>query len=201
MIKVGIIGYDLGNQDSLFYVLKSIGFKVIISKNKEILSKSDILVLPGVGSFPLAMKLLRKNNLTEFLVNWSNKNKPILGICLGMQLLCSEGYEFEKCKGLDIIRGEIIPLEQKNWHIGWNSNLIVRNNFLDEQKDESYYYNHSYKYNGDSKFIISNSIFNNEIIPSIIKKGNTLGIQFHPEKSQESGKKLILNIIKKLING
>jgi len=201
MIKIGIVGYNLGNQDSLYYVLKSLGFSVKISKKTEILSKSDIIILPGVGAFPQAMNLLKKNNLIDFLVDWSSENKPIMGICLGMQLLCTKSYEFRECNGLNIIDGEIVPLKKKNWHIGWNNNLEKVNNFYEKLEEDYFYFNHSFKYKGNKKNILSNTKFNNEIIPSIIKKGNTVGVQFHPEKSQKSGKNLIISIVNKLVNG
>ena len=145
MIKIGIVGYNLGNQDSLYYVLKSLGFSVKMSKKTETLSKSDIIILPGVGAFPQAMNLLKKNNLIDFLVDWASQNKPIVGICLGMQLLCTKSYEFHECSGLNIIDGEIVPLKKKNCHIGWNNNLFKVNNFYEKLEGDYFYFNHSYK--------------------------------------------------------
>ena len=199
MIKIGIVGYNLGNQDSLFYVLKSLGFSVHLSKKIENLSKSNVIILPGVGAFPQAMSLLKKNNLVDFLVDWSNQNKPILGICLGMQILCTKSHEFKESSGLNIIDGEIIPLKGENCHIGWNNNEIIEDNLFEQGDDKYFYFNHSFKYEGNKNNILSYTKFNNEVIPSIIKKGNIVGVQFHPEKSQDSGKNLILKIVEKLV--
>jgi glutamine amidotransferase len=201
MIDVAIIDYDLGNQDSLFYTLKSLEFRVKISKEVEVLSKSDILILPGVGSFPEAIKQLKNNNLSEFIIQWSSKNKPILGICLGMQLLCSKSYEYQESNGLGIINGEIVALNKASCHIGWNNVCQVEKSDLIYSKLDDFYFNHSFKFKGNKNLIIGNTSFNDENIPAIIKKNNLVGIQFHPEKSQEAGKKLLLFIIKKLVNG
>lgn len=201
MINIGLIDFNVGNQDSLFYVLKAIGFKVIISKEIDILSKSDILVLPGVGAFPNAMKNLKKNNLHDFLIEWSTKNKPILGICLGMQLLCSKSYEYKECEGLGIIKGKIIALNSTRFHIGWNNVFQVEKSKLPYSELDDFYFNHSFKFKGNKNLIIGNTRFNEEIVPAMIKQNNIVGIQFHPEKSQEAGKKFLSHIIKKLVNG
>ena len=201
MIDVTIVDYDLGNQDSLFYTLKALDFKVKISKDVEILSKSDVLILPGVGSFPEAIKRLKENNLSEFLIEWSSKNKPILGICLGMQLLCSKSYEYQESSGLGIIKGEIIALNTTRFHIGWNNVSQVEKSELPYSELDDFYFNHSFKFKGNKNLIIGNTRFNEEIIPAMIKQNNVVGIQFHPEKSQEAGKKLLSHIIKKLVNG
>ncbi|MDA9569519.1 imidazole glycerol phosphate synthase subunit HisH [Flavobacteriaceae bacterium] len=201
MIYVTIVDYDLGNQDSLYYSLKALGFKVKISKDIEILSKSDVLILPGVGSFPEAIKRLKENNLSEFLIEWSSKNKPIIGICLGMQLLCIKSYEYQESRGLGIINGEIIALNNTRPHIGWNNVFQVQESDFLYSKMNDFYFNHSFKFKGNKKLIIGNSTFNDENIPAIIKKNNVVGVQFHPEKSQKAGKKLLSLIIKKLVDG
>ena len=202
MIDITILDYDLGNQDSLLYSLKSLNLKAKISKDIEVLSKSDLLILPGVGSFPEAIKRLKENNLTEFLIKWVSKNKPILGICLGMQLLCSKSYEDKETKGLGIINGEIIALDSSSCHIGWNNVHMVEESYLLNSKSDDFYFNHSFKFKGNKNFIKGYATFNDEKIPAIIKKdNNVLGIQFHPEKSQDAGKKLLLILIKKLIDG
>ena len=200
MISVAIVDYDIGNHNSLLYTLKSLEFDVKISKDIEILSNSDILILPGVGAFPKAMDLLKLNNLSNFLIEWSSKNKPIIGICLGMQLLCRKSYEYKDSEGLGIIDGEIVALSNNQCHIGWNSiNDVQKSDFL-FSKGHDFYFNHSYKFIGDKSFIIGSTEFNDENIAAIIKNKNIIGVQFHPEKSQEAGKILLSFTIKKLIN-
>lgn len=199
MISVAIVDYDIGNHNSLLYTLKSLEFDVKISKDIEILYNSDILILPGVGAFPKAMDLLKLNNLSNFLTEWSSKNKPIIGICLGMQLLCRKSYEYKDSEGLGIIDGEIVALSNNQCHIGWNSvNNVQKSDFL-FSKGHDFYFNHSYKFIGDESFVIGSTEFNDENIAAIIKNKNTIGVQFHPEKSQEAGKILLSFIIKKLI--
>ncbi len=200
MISVAIVDYDIGNHNSLLYTLKSLEFDVKISKDIEILSNSDVLILPGVGAFPKAMDLLKLNNLSNFLIEWSSKNRPIIGICLGMQLLCRKSYEYKDSEGLGIIDGEIVALSNNQCHIGWNSiNDVQKSDFL-FSKGHDFYFNHSYKFIGDKSFVIGSTEFNDENIAAIIKNKNIIGVQFHPEKSQEAGKILLSFTIKKLIN-
>jgi glutamine amidotransferase len=200
-ITIGIVDYDLGNHDSLFFLLKSMGFKVLISKDISILNAMDLIILPGVGAFPKAMESLHSSGMVSFLSQWSNQGKPLLGICLGMQLLCTMSFEFVETKGLNLIPGKIVPLDSGKMHIGWNDNIPYKGNelFGITTKDQ-FYYNHSYKFIGNDNCIISYSMFD-ELIPAIIRKNKTIGIQFHPEKSQKSGKKLISTIVEKLIYG
>ena len=130
MISVAIVDYDIGNHNSLLYTLKSLEFDVKISKDIEILSNSDVLILPGVGAFPKAMDLLKIYKLSNFLIEWSSKNRPIIGICLGMQLLCRKSYEYKDSEGLGIIDGEIVALSNNQCHIGWNSiNDVQKSDF------------------------------------------------------------------------
>lgn len=106
MIKIGVIDYGVGNVNSLNKSFKSIGFRSIKSDNAEVLEQSDVIVLPGVGSFAYAMNKLKKSKLDKFIVRESKKNKPIIGICLGMQLLTNSSEENGKHKGLGIISGK-----------------------------------------------------------------------------------------------
>ena len=117
---VGIIDYNTGNMKSISKLFKSLGCNVFVSNKIEELKKSDLIILPGVGAFPTAMKNLIKNDLVQFLRNWSNKNKFLLGICLGMQLLCESSEENEDCKGLNIISGKILKLDDIPFNIGLN---------------------------------------------------------------------------------
>lgn len=201
-LKIGIIDYDIGNQDSLLYSLRSFGFNAYISNKPKVLLESDLIVLPGVGAFSRAMVSLKKRGLDNFIFEWVKAKKPVIGICLGMQLLCSKSQEFKETKGLDLIKGEIVEIKKTNWHIGWNDNFfLVNDNLFNGLKKDQFYFNHKFKFVGDEKFIIGQTKSFGEIIPSIIKSGNIIGLQFHPEKSQLAGKKILQRIIKKLING
>ena len=94
----------------------------------------------------------------------------------------------------------MLRIKKKYWHLGWNNNLAIENIIFVELEDNYFYFNHSFKYKGDKNNILGHTKFNDEVIPSIIKKGNIVGVQFHPEKSQNSGKNLILKIVEKLVN-
>lgn len=199
-IKIGIIDYDLGNQDSVYYFLKSLRYKVLISKDPNVLSDLDLIILPGVGAFPKAMKSLKKSGIDKFIIQWSNNNKPLVGICLGMQLLCSKSTEFCETKGLNLIPGDIIPISNNKWHIGWNSLSFLNGSIKGISENDKFYFNHSYKYAGKNNYTITETKFENHFA-SIIQKNKTVGIQFHPEKSQFSGKKLIHTIFNNLMDG
>ena len=199
-IKIGIIDYDLGNQDSLYYFLKSLRYKVFISKDPKLLSELDLIILPGVGAFPKAMESLEKSGIDKFIIEWSKSNKPLVGICLGMQLLCSCSTEFVRTKGLNLIPGDIVPIANSKWHIGWNYLSFLNETINGISKTDEFYFNHSYKYIGNDDYVVTKTMFDNSFA-SIIKKNKTIGIQFHPEKSQFSGKKLIHEIIKTLTDG
>jgi imidazole glycerol-phosphate synthase subunit HisH len=198
--KIGIVDYGIGNYASLSNTLSELGYIVNISHNKAILSKSDILILPGVGAFPKAMQAIKKYKLAEFLQGHAKDNKPLIGICLGMQLLATSSSEIIETQGLGIIPGKVSQLEEFTWHIGWNNFKVLNRNKLNlKLQKEFFYFNHSYVFNGNKKYIYATSNFKKEF-PSIIGINNVLGIQFHPEKSQAQGKNFLKNIIKSLVN-
>ena len=190
----------MGNQDSLYYFLKSLRYKVLISKDPKLLSDLDLIILPGVGAFPKAMESLEKSGIDKFIIEWSKSNKPLVGICLGMQLLCSSSTEFIDTKGLNLIPGDIVPIANNKWHIGWNNISFLKSTIKGISDNDEFYFNHSYKYIGNDDYVITETMFDNHF-PSIIQKSKTIGIQFHPEKSQFSGKKLIHTIFKTLTDG
>ena len=199
-INIGIIDYNSGNQNSLLYCLRKLGFNPFISKDINVLSTSDIMILPGVGAFPKAMQSLKKSKLDKFICDWGKNNKPIIGICLGMHLLTEASYEFAYTKGLGLIEGECIELSSPKFHIGWNSVKVVKiSSYLEKYNDNFFYFNHSYFYNGPREFELSVTTFNNKFASIIISK-NIIGLQFHPEKSQEIGERLLESIIYKLNN-
>ena len=191
---VGIIDYNTGNMKSISKLFKSLGCNVFVSNKIEELKKSDLIILPGVGAFPTAMKNLIKNDLVQFLRNWSNKNKFLLGICLGMQLLCESSEENEDCKGLNIISGKILKLDDIPFNIGWRKIEFKKNHYFRGYKDDYFYFNHEYVYYGRKKNIIGTSDAPKKIV-SVISINNTFGFQFHPEKSQNSGEKILKNVL------
>ena len=197
---IAIIDYGMGNLKSIENSLKLLDIEFVITNNKEVIQKADALILPGVGSFKQAMDNLKKNNLDKILIEEARKDKYILGICLGMQLLFEKGFEGEECMGLGLIEGEIKKIEPiervKIPHMCWNKLLINKENGIINNKsvDNFVYYVHSFmatKYKNED--LIAYSEYGGVKIPGIVNRKNIIGMQFHPEKSGETG----LNLLKK----
>lgn len=199
-LNIGIVNYEIGNYASLQNTIHQIGYRCQISHDKKLLNKCDILLLPGVGAFRPAMEAIKKKGLDSFLVEQARHQRPILGICLGMQLLSDGSYENGYSKGLGLIPGEIIPLKNPRWHIGWNNIKILRNDSLFESSNgKSFYFNHSHTYQGPTQYQVCKAMANKAIVASI-RRQKVLGIQFHPEKSQLEGKILLKHLLSKIDN-
>ena len=194
-LTVGIVDYGIGNHASVFHSLRDLGFRVRVSADTGILNSTDVLVLPGVGAFPAAMQALHNRRLVSFLKHQAREQRPIIGICLGMQLLTSASYELQYTAGLDLIPGEVVALTGTKWHIGWNTLECADSDLLLQASDgQAFYFNHSFYYRGPSAYQIGLSR-HPEPFASVIRRGNVVGIQFHPEKSQEAGRLLLKNLI------
>lgn len=205
MKKITIIDYGCGNILSISRALEKIGYSSLFSKDKNEIIESDFLILPGVGSFKQAMSLLNKDNL-KYIIKQAvlDKRIPLLGICLGMQILLTKSFEEGKFEGLNLIEGEVvkikslknnkIPIPNINWcNLNFKNN--IKENFI-ELEDKSFYFIHSYMaVTKNIKNTIATAKYKNVNIPSIIKSRNIIGCQFHPEKSGQNG----LNFLKKII--
>jgi glutamine amidotransferase len=201
MIKIGVIDYGVGNVNSLNKSFKSIGFRSVKSDNAEVLEQSDVIVLPGVGSFAYAMDKLKKSKLDKFIVRESKKNKPIIGICLGMQLLTNSSEENGNHKGLGIIPGKIKQLKNSDFHIGWNNIEVSKElSFINKFNNHEFFFNHGFAYEGNDANILSKTSYGESSFASAIMKKNTVGFQFHPEKSQKAGLQILKSTINFLIN-
>ena len=202
-VKAGIVDYGAGNTASVRNTLRSIGIRSIISNEIEELDKCKLVIIPGVGSYHYAMKELRKRNLSEFLKNWFTKGKGLIGICLGMQILTEVGYEGGEIEGLGIIEGRTIAMSQNKVKTGWDQ-LKVKQKLENEKwiKDSElayFYFNHTYHVEVDKRYIVAYSGQNNNV-PSVIKRRNVIGLQFHPEKSQGEGRRLLYNAVLEVTN-
>ena len=122
---IGILDYGVGNHASVWRALHGLGYRCRVSADTDVLDATDLLVLPGVGAFSAAMKALHEHDLAEYLKAQSRAGKPIVGLCLGMQLLADESLEHGLTAGLGLIPGQVVPFEQARWHIGWNSIEVV----------------------------------------------------------------------------
>ncbi len=197
-VTVGVVDYGLGNHASVIHSLRDLGFRVRVSAEPGVLDGTDVLVLPGVGAFPPAMQALHQRGLVGYLQQRSREKHPIIGICLGMQLLTSASHEFQYTTGLDLIPGEIVALTGAKWHIGWNTlECVSSDSWLQASDGQAFYFNHSFCYQGPSEYQVGITR-HSEPFASVIRRGNVVGIQFHPEKSQEAGRLLLKNLISEL---
>ncbi|MBU3102191.1 MULTISPECIES: imidazole glycerol phosphate synthase subunit HisH [Clostridium] len=194
---IAIVDYGVGNLNSVQNALNSLNVSSIISSNAEEISKCRSIIVPGVGAFPDAMKNMNKTGIDKIIIQAAKEGKPILGICLGMQLFFEESYEIEKCQGLGLLKGNIIKLEGsiKIPHMGWNSLSFENNSPLLRGLEENQYvyFVHSYYAVNCEEGIINAYSMYEKKIPAIVSKGNIFGMQFHPEKSGDFGMKLLKN--------
>ncbi|WP_265359352.1 imidazole glycerol phosphate synthase subunit HisH [Leptospira paudalimensis] len=197
-----MLDYEVGNHASVKACLDKLGFIVQITSDVSEIKVCDLLIMPGVGAFPVAIQSLVKKKLNHFLKEWVLDGRPLFGICLGMQLFANSSTEIEFHEGLGFIQGNVTQLSQQNdFHIGWNQ-LSIReaNSFLSEFDGLDFYFNHSFAYESDGDLSPATTKYVREF-PSIVKHGQVIGVQFHPEKSQNVGKEFFSKIVKELVNG
>jgi len=205
--KITIIDYGCGNILNLARAIKFIGYEVDITHDKNKIINSSYVILPGVGAFGNAMKQIEKYNLRNTILEYATSNKPLLGICLGMQILLTVSYEFGAHEGLGLIEGKVIKIsneknkEIKIPHMGWNE--IYPNNNKKEWKNKilknssigkSFYFVHSFvciTKDYDSTIAVCN--YSDISIPAVVATGNVFGCQFHPEKSADNGLAVLKN--------
>lgn len=196
---IAIIDYGMGNLKSVYNALIKIECKCKITSDKDEIRNADKLILPGVGAFKDCMDNLRKENLVDIIREEAYKGKPLLGICLGMQVLFEKGYEGEETEGLGLLKGDIKKMVDPNVkipHIGWNNLEKAREDEMLKgiEKNTFVYYVHSYRASGyNEEDLVGYSCYGNLKIPGIVRKNNVIGAQFHPEKSGEDGLKMLRN--------
>ena len=196
MKKICILDYGVGNIKSIFNALKLLEIDCIFSSEKKDILNCSHLILPGVGSYESAIfKLINKIDV-NLLNNQAKKIcKPILGICVGMQIFSTYGNEFGKHKGLNWITGEVKKIKTKKIlpHVGWNNVKILKKNLLLTEQNQEFYFLHSYSFHcTEEKSVVGETVYDSKI-QSIVIKDNIYGVQFHPEKSQTSGLKILKN--------
>jgi len=194
-----IIDYGVGNLFSLKSSFGAIGEEVIVTSDPEILRGADRLILPGVGAFGDAADKLRESGLDKVLIQETKKGKPIMGICLGMQLLLDRGFEYGEHKGLGLIKGDIRPISDvipDNLpipQIGWNALRIRREKhpiFKYINEGDHVYFVHSYYASDCDDSVIADTEYG-AYLTAAVASGNVCGCQFHPEKSGDVGLKIL----------
>lgn len=198
--SIAIVDYGMGNQASVVHALRSLGYRVKLTDSIDGLDDAQLLVLPGVGAFPAAMQALAERGLIDYLRQQAKNGRPILGICLGMQLLADASHEHGYTRGLGIIPGEFVPFSGSGWHIGWNTITSWDEEALMRRVNgEAFYFNHSFHYEGPRQFQVARTGDFRECA-AIIRHGQVVGIQFHPEKSQAPGRALLQDLIVEMSN-
>lgn len=198
---IGIIDYGMGNLFSVSKALERLNVPYFISEKKEELLAADGLLLPGVGAFRDAMERLNELGLTEMIRDYVNCGKPLLGICLGMQLLFEESEENGLTTGMGILPGRVVRFtghdkdgqSYKVPHMGWNKlRYIHQSPVLEGLEEDFVYFVHSYHAVTDEEVIIAEAEYDVKV-PAVVGKGNVYGMQFHPEKSSKLGMELLRN--------
>jgi len=213
---IGIVDYNMGNLASVINAFAKVGTDAVLESDPSKLEQYDKLILPGVGAFGDAMKHLKSNGMDEAVKQYAASGKPLLGICLGMQLLFESSEEFGSTEGLGLIPGKVIAFDESKFdhpqkipHMGWNElflqkrtddgKLIMeddRSFLFQDLPDEFYlYFVHSFHAVCEDKYAIGKTHYGYEFV-SAVQNGNIYGIQPHPEKSHENGLKIIENFTK-----
>ena len=200
---IGIIDYGMGNLSSVKNALDFINAESVISEDVDVLKSCDGLILPGVGAFPDAIKRLKDTGLDIFIKEYV-KERPLIGICLGMQLLFDKSYEFGECEGLSLIKGEVVKLTAYENdpsylipHMGWNSLEFTPSGkasvlLKDTREGDFVYFVHSFKADKMNEEELLAYCQYGEKIPAVVTDGrNVFGAQFHPEKSESVGISLL----------
>ncbi len=197
-----LIDYGMGNLRSVSKALEKVGFSVKVSSDPEEVKKAEVLVLPGVGAFRDAMENLKKLGLLKEILRHIEKGKPYMGICLGLQLLFERSYEFGETEGFGVLEGEVVllPPKVKVPHIGWNQLWRQKpSDLLNGIKEgEYFYFVHSYHVVPKRQDIVLTTTDYGVDFVSSIEYENIFAVQFHPEKSQKAGLRLLENFRRRL---
>lgn len=197
--SIALVDYGMGNRRSVEKAFAHIGVPVRLTSDLEALDRADALVLPGVGAFPKGMRQLTELGLASLLRRRAEAGTPLLGICLGMQLLFERSSELGQTEGLGLIEGEVRPLRCPGLrvpHIGWNEVRFERRSPLTEGLPESgtaFYHVHSFAAHPHHSDDVVGSTEYGERFATIVARENVLGVQFHPEKSSTDGLRLLQN--------
>ena len=199
-ITIGLIDYGAGNCASVKRLISKLGYRSLFINNHKDFDKVNIMLVPGVGAFPSAMESLKSLDLVKPIIDFADSGKPLVGVCLGMQLLAESSEELGFSEGLGLIPGSVKPLSHVKWQIGWNTLDCIRDcSITSKSNGKSFYFNHSYEFKTSKKYIVGVAEAKKPIV-SVVKKNNIYGMQFHPEISQISGFKLLRRVFEEYAN-
>ena len=195
---IAIVDYGVGNLFSLESSLKRVGAETVVTSDRAVIERAEKIILPGVGAFADAAKKLKESGLGDVVKAQAALGKPVMGICLGMQMLFEKSYEYGENEGLGLLKGKVVPMKGyidenlKIPHIGWNTLRFVRKNPLFKYlKNGDYvYFVHSYFVSGCQDSLIADTEYG-KTLTAAVAKGNVYGCQFHPEKSGDVGLKIL----------
>jgi glutamine amidotransferase len=200
MKKITVIDYGMGNIYGLLCAIEKIGFKAIVSSDSDQIKNSHTIILPGVGSFGAAMKIIRSKKIEEAIFHVNKINGNIIGICLGMQLFFEKSEESLGINGLALIKGNVLKLKSnKKLNVGWSKNILKKDDYLQKLPDSGEtYFIHSYKAEPQNQeSVLSISSFEGVYFCSAVVQKNIVGFQFHPEKSGKFGLKILKNFLER----
>ena len=194
-----VVDYGMGNLRSVSKALEKVGLDVKVSSDPKDVREANAIVVPGVGAFGDAIHNLQRFGLLEEIIKSIEKGKPYLGICLGLQILFEYGYEFGEHEGLGVLKGKVIRFPEKEGykvpHMGWNQLWLKKTEglFSDIKEGEFFYFVHSFYVVPEESEVIASITDYSVDFCSAIQKDNVWAVQFHPEKSQKAGLKLLEN--------
>jgi len=199
---IAIVDYNMGNLASVLNALKLIDAHAVVEKNPQNLKNYDKVILPGVGAYKDAMEHLNDTGMLDAVKQYASSGKPMLGICLGMQLLFESSQEFGDTKGLGLIPGHVVAFdkskmdmsEHKIPHVGWNKAFNKDNKLFEGLENPYLYFVHSYHAVCDEQYVIAKTHYGYDFV-SAVQKDNIYGFQPHPEKSHDNGIAILKNFV------